>query len=122
MPRRSLAARVRRRLAGGPRPGPLRVVLPSCQAQAMAEGPVALRGDAATLVDAPSLRVAAGAPSFRRGSGGRAPTAALVRGRAAPGPRARVWVLDDEGRHPPESRAETAALFPDFFGPLVGPV
>ena len=53
MPRRSLAARVRRRLAGGPDPGPLRVVLPSCQAQAMAEGPVALRGDAAAIVDAP---------------------------------------------------------------------
>ena len=66
--------------AGGPQPGPLRVVLPSCQAQAMAEGPVALRGDAAALVDAPSLRVAAVVPSFRRGSGGHATIANLLRG------------------------------------------
>jgi O-antigen biosynthesis protein len=122
MPRRSLAARVRRRLAGGPDPGPLRVVLPSCQAQAMAEGPVALRGDAAALLDAPSLRVAAVVPSFRRGSGGHATIANLLRGLEAAGHRASVWVLDDEGRHAAESPAETAALFADFFGPLAGPV
>jgi glycosyltransferase involved in cell wall biosynthesis len=122
MPRRSLAARVRRRLAGGPDPGPLRVVLPSCQAQAMAEGPVALRGDAAALVDAPSLRVAAVVPSFRRGSGGHATIANLLRGLEAIGHRTSVWVLDDEGRHATESPAETAALFTAFFGPLGGPV
>jgi glycosyltransferase involved in cell wall biosynthesis len=122
MPRRSLAARVRRRLAGGPDPGPLRVVLPSCQAQAMAEGPLALRGDAATLVDAPSLRVAAVVPSFRRGSGGHATIANLLRGLEALGHRTSVWVLDDEGRHATESAAETAALFQAFFGPLAGPV
>jgi glycosyltransferase involved in cell wall biosynthesis len=122
MPRRSLAARVRRRLAGGPDPGPLRVVLPSCQAQAMAEGPVALRGDAAALVDAPSLRVAAVVPSFRRGSGGHATIANLLRGLEAAGHRTSVWVLDDEGRHATESPAETAALFTEFFGPLAGPV
>ena len=122
MPRRSLAARVRRRLAGGPDPGPLRVVLPSCQAQAMAEGPVALRGDAAALVDAPSLRVAAVVPSFRRGSGGHATIANLLRGLEALEHRTSVWVLDDEGRHASESAAETAALFHEFFGPLAGPV
>ena len=122
MPRRSLAARVRRRLAGGPDPGPLRVVLPSCQAQAMAEGPVALRGDAAALVDAPSLRVTAVVPSFRRGSGGHATIANLLRGLEAGGHRTSVWVLDDEGRHASESPAETAALFAEFFGPLAGPV
>ena len=122
MPRRSLAARVRRRLAGGPGPGPLRVVLPSCQAQAMAEGPVALRGDAASLVDARSLRVAAVVPSFRRGSGGHATIANLLRGVEAAGHRTSVWVLDDEGRHGAESPAETAALFTEFFGPLAGPV
>jgi glycosyltransferase involved in cell wall biosynthesis len=122
MPRRSLAARVRRRLAGGPDPGPLRVVLPSCQAQAMAEGPVALRGDAATLVDASSLGVAAVVPSFRRGSGGHATIANLLRGLEATGHRTSIWVLDDEGRHAAESPAETAALFAEFFGPLAGPV
>jgi glycosyltransferase involved in cell wall biosynthesis len=122
MPRRSLAARVRRRLAGGPDPGPLRVVLPSCQAQAMAEGAVALRGDAATLLDAPSLRVAAVVPSFRRGSGGHATIANLLRGLEALGHRTSVWVLDDEGRHAAESPAETAALFREFFGPLAGAV
>jgi O-antigen biosynthesis protein len=122
MPRRSLAARVRRRLAGGPDPGPLRVVLPSCQALAMAEGPVALRGDAAALVDAPSLRVAAVVPSFRRGSGGHATIANLLRGLEAAGHRTSVWVLDDEGRHATESPAETGALFKEFFGALAGPV
>jgi glycosyltransferase involved in cell wall biosynthesis len=113
---------MRRRLAGGPDPGPLHVVLPSCQAQAMAEGPVSLRGDAADLVDAPSLRVAAVVPSFRRGSGGHATIANLLRGLEAAGHRTSVWVLDDEGRHATESPAETAAHFADFFGPLAGPV
>jgi glycosyltransferase involved in cell wall biosynthesis len=122
MPRRSLAARVRRRLAGGPDPGPLRVVLPSCQAQAMAEGPVALRGDAAARLDASSLHVAAVVPSFRRGSGGHATIANLLRGLEAAGQRTSVWVLDDEGRHAAQSPAETAALFQDFFGALAGPV
>jgi O-antigen biosynthesis protein len=122
MPRRSLAARVRRRLAGGPDPGPLRVALPSCQAQAMAEGPVALRGDAAALVDAPSLRVAAVVPAFRRGSGGHATIANLLRGLEAAGHRTSVWILDDEGRHAAQSPPETAALFAEFFGPLAGPV
>ena len=122
MTRRSLPARVRRRLGRGPAPGPLRVVLPSSQAEAMAEGPVALRGDAAALVDAPSLRVAAVVPSFRRGSGGHATIANLLRGLEALGHRTRVWVLDDEGRHASESAAETAALFHEFFGPLAGPV
>jgi glycosyltransferase involved in cell wall biosynthesis len=122
MPRRSLAARVRRRLAGGPDPGPLRVVLPSSQAEAMAEGPVALRGDAATLVDAASLHVAVVVPSFRRGSGGHATIANLLRGLEGAGQRTSVWVLDDEGRHAGESPAETAALFAEFFGPLAGPV
>ena len=88
----------------------------------MAEGPVALRGDAAALVEAPSLRVAVVVPSFRRGSGGHATIANLVRGLEAAGHRASIWVLDDEGRHAPESPAETAALFEEFFGPLAGPV
>jgi glycosyltransferase involved in cell wall biosynthesis len=122
MPRRSLPARVRRRLGRGPDPGPLRVVLPSCQAQAMAEGPVALRGDAAALIDAPSLRVAVVVPSFRRGSGGHATIANLLRGLEGAGHRTSVWVLDDEGRHAAESAGETAALFEEFFGPLAGPV
>ena len=102
MPRRSLAARVRRRLGGGSGPGPLRVVLPSCQAQAMAEGPVALRGDAAALVDAPTLRVAVVVPSFRRGSGGHATIANLAaraRGRRPPHER-----LGPRRRGPPRSR------------------
>jgi glycosyltransferase involved in cell wall biosynthesis len=88
----------------------------------MAEGPVALRGDAAALVDAPSLRVAAVVPSFRRGSGGHATIANLLRGLEAAGHRTSVWVLDDEGRHAGENAAETAALFHQFFGPLAGPV
>jgi glycosyltransferase involved in cell wall biosynthesis len=122
MPRRSLAARVRRRLARGPDPGPLHVVLPSSQAEAMAAGPVALRGDAARLVDAASLHVAVVVPSFRRGSGGHATIANLLRGLEGAGHRTSVWVLDDEGRHAGETPAEVAALFEAFFGPLAGPV
>ena len=88
----------------------------------MAEGPVALRGDAATLLGAPSLHVATVVPSFRRGSGGHATIANLLRGLEAVGHRTTVWVLDDEGRHATESPAETAALFEQFFGPLASPV
>jgi glycosyltransferase involved in cell wall biosynthesis len=122
MPRRSLAAWVRRRLAGGPDPGPLRLVLPSSQADAMAEGPVALRGDAAALGDAASLHVAVVVPAFRRGSGGHATIANLLRGLEGAGHRTSVWILDDDGRHAGESPAETAALFTQFFGPLNGTV
>ena len=122
MTRRSLHARVRRRLGRGPAQGPLRVVLPSSQAEAMAEGPVPLRGDAAALIDAPSLHVAVVVPAFRRGSGGHATIANLLRGLEGAGHRTSVWVLDDEGRHATESPAETAALFEEFFGALAGPV
>ena len=83
---------------------------------------MALRGDAAALVDAPSLSVAAVVPSFRRGSGGHATIANLLRGLEAAGHRTSVWVLDDDARHAAESPAETAALFAKFFGALAGPV
>jgi hypothetical protein len=91
-------------------------------AEALREGPLALRGDAPSLVDAPSLSVAAVVPSFRRGSGGHATIANLLRGLEAGGHRCSVWVLDDEGRHAGESATQTASLFTQFFGPLAGPV
>jgi O-antigen biosynthesis protein len=122
MPRRSLLARAVRRL-GRPGPaGPLRVALPSGLAEALRDGPVALRGDAGALADAPSLHVTAVVPSFRRGSGGHATIANLLRGLEARGHRCSVWVLDDESRHADEDDREVQALFREFFGPLGGPV
>jgi O-antigen biosynthesis protein len=115
MPRRSLLARALRPR----RVEPARVVLPSGLAEALRDGPVALRGDAARLADAPSLRVAAVVPSFRRGSGGHATIANLLRGLEAAGHRSDVWVLDDEGRHRSD---EVDPLFKAFFGPLRGSV
>jgi hypothetical protein len=115
MPGRSLLARALRPR----RVEPARVVLPSGLAEALRDGPVALRGDAASLADAPSLRVAAVVPSFRRGSGGHATIANLLRGLEAAGHRCDVWVLDDEGRHRSD---EVDPLFKAFFGPLRGSV
>src|SRR5919198_3109614 len=115
MPGRSLLARALRPR----RVEPARVVLPSGLAEALRDGPVALCGDAASLADAPSLRVAAVVPSFRRGSGGHATIANLLRGLEAAGHRCDVWVLDDEGRHRAD---EVDPLFNAFFGPLRGRV
>jgi glycosyltransferase involved in cell wall biosynthesis len=83
---------------------------------------VALRGDAAARAGARSLSVAAVVPSFRRGSGGHATIANLLRGLESGGHRCSAWILDDEGRHAAESPADTATLFEEFFGPLAGSV
>ena len=83
---------------------------------------MALCGDAAAQADARSLSVAVVVPSFRRGSGGHATIANLLRGLESAGHRCSTWVLDEEGRHAAESAAATAALFEGFFGPLAGPV
>ena len=116
MPRRSLLARALRPR----RAEPLRVVLPSGLAEALRNGPVELRGDASGLADAPSLHVAVVVPSFRRGSGGHATIANLLRGVEAAGHRCEVWILDDEGRHAQD--ADVDMLFREFFGPLRGRV
>jgi O-antigen biosynthesis protein len=116
MPRRSLLARALRPR----RAEPLRVVLPSGLAEALRDGAVELRGDAAALADAPSLNLAAVVPSFRRGSGGHATIANLLRGLEAAGHRCEVRVLDDEGRHAQDADVDT--LFKEFFGPLRGRV
>jgi glycosyltransferase involved in cell wall biosynthesis len=86
------------------------------------EGPVTVRGDAAARAGSRSLSVAAVVPSFRRGSGGHATIANLLRGLESVGHHCSAWVLDDDGRHATESAAETAALFEEFFGPLAGSV
>jgi O-antigen biosynthesis protein len=122
MPRRLLRARLLGGLGRRHGPVPLRVVVPSGLADALRDGPLPLRDDAPSLVDAPSLSVATVVPSFRRGSGGHATIANLLRGLEAGGHRCSVWVLDDEGRHAGESGTQTASLFKQFFGPLAGPV
>jgi glycosyltransferase involved in cell wall biosynthesis len=122
MPRGSLLARAARRLGRSGAPGPLPVVLPSGLTEAIRDGPVPLRGDAGALADAPSLRVATIVPSFRRGSGGHATIANLLRALEAAGHRCSVWVLDDEGRHAAEDEHRVRALFHEFFGPLAGPI
>ena len=68
------------------------------------------------------LRVALIIPPFRRGSGGHATIANLVRGLEARGHACSLWVADDEGRHAPETPQETAASFAEFFGPVAGSV
>jgi len=118
----SLPGRVLRQLGRGAKPEPLHVVLPSAQAEAMAEGPLPLSGKAAERAAASSLRVAVVVPPFRRGSGGHATIANLLRGLEASGHETTVWLLDDEGRHAGQSSAETEALFKEFFGMLRGAV
>jgi len=54
-------------------------------------------------------------PAFRRGSGGHAAIAQLVRGLEARGHTIELIVSDDEGRHHSDDVAE---LFKSFFGPV----
>jgi glycosyltransferase involved in cell wall biosynthesis len=97
-------------------------VLPSGLLEALRDGPVALSCESPARAEAAALRLAVVVPSFRRGSGGHATIANLLRGLEAAGHHCSVWVLDDEGRHAAEREDETAALFTNFFGPLRGPV
>jgi glycosyltransferase involved in cell wall biosynthesis len=121
MIRRSDLGRVLRRVRRGHTPAPpLRVTLPSGLLDVLREGPAPLRGDAASLADAPALHVAAVVPSFRKGSGGHATIVNLLRGLEARGHACGVWLLDDEGRHAEQTGRETEAVFREFFGPLEG--
>lgn len=111
-----------RRLVGAPAPAPPAVARPSGLVEVLRDGPALLSGTAAEHAEAPSLRLAVVVPAFRRGSGGHATIANLVRGLEAAGHSCSLWVLDDEGRHAGESAEETAASFRAFFGPVAGAV
>ncbi|MGA2470514.1 MAG: glycosyltransferase family 4 protein [Solirubrobacteraceae bacterium] len=63
------------------------------------------------------LSIAIVIPSFRRGSGGHATIAHLVRGLQARGNDVSLWLEDYQRRHIEESEAETARRFEEFFTP-----
>ncbi len=94
----------------------LRVPIPAALLDVLRDGPAPLAprrraGDGA-------LEVALVVPQFRRGSGGHATIANLVRALEARGHALSLWVADDEGRHAGESEAQTAELWEEFFGPV----
>ena len=111
-----------RRLLGAPHAAPAPVVRPSGLAEVLRDGPAPLSGAAGSRAEARSLHVAVVVPAFRRGSGGHATIANLVRGLEAAGHECSLWLLDDEGRHAGETPAATAASFHAFFGPVAGAV
>jgi glycosyltransferase involved in cell wall biosynthesis len=102
-----------RRLAGRDRPPPLRVDAPDDLLEVLREGPAPLVSGRS---GGESLSIAFVVPQFRRGAGGHATIANLVRGLEARGHDCSLWVLDDEGRHEGESSEQVGALFRSFFG------
>jgi glycosyltransferase involved in cell wall biosynthesis len=64
------------------------------------------------------LTIAIVIPTFRKGSGGHATIANLIRALEASGHRCSLWLVDVDGRHEPQSEAETDELFRAFFGPM----
>jgi glycosyltransferase involved in cell wall biosynthesis len=114
-----LARRIVRRVRSVSALEPLDVVLPTGLAEVLRDGPAPLHGRAP---GAGELAIAVVVPSFRRGSGGHATIANLVRGLTSRGHHCSVWILDDEGRHAADGGEATAALFRDFFGPVQGDV
>lgn len=103
------------------RPAPLEVVVPEALLHVRRSGPAPLRPAPAGAGDRP-LDVAIVIPQFRRGSGGHATIANLVRGLEALGHRCSLWVADDERRHATEGPGETEGHFQDWFGPVAARV
>jgi len=113
-----------RRLAGRGRPAVLEVVVPRAQLELRRQGapaPLAPGGRERADGDA-GLDVAVIVPAFRRGSGGHATIANLVRGLEARGHRCSLWLADEEERHATETPAQTQASFTAFFGPTAAAV
>jgi glycosyltransferase involved in cell wall biosynthesis len=107
-----------RRLAGRGRPALRRIAAPIGLLEVLRDGPVALAAAPGSGGDGP-LRLAVVVPQFRRGSGGHATIANLLRGLEARGHACSVWVLDEEGRNVSD---DVDALWREFFGALAGPV
>jgi O-antigen biosynthesis protein len=107
------------RRIGARGPGPLRVALPLGLLEVLRDGPAPPAGGGAP---AASLQVGVVVPQFRRGSGGHATIANLIRGLEDRGHQCTVWVVDEEGRHAGQDDAQVDALWDEFFGPVQGPV
>lgn len=95
------------------RPEPLRVSAPDRLLDVLRDGPAPLAGSAPDADE--RLRIAFVIPQFRRGSGGHAAIAELVRALEAREHQIELIVADEEHRH---DRDDIAALFREFFGPM----
>ncbi len=108
-----------RRLAGRDRPATVSVEAPLALLDVLRDGPAPLDGRGTARAQAERLRVAVVIPSFRRGSGGHATIANLVRGLEARGHQLALFLVDQQGRHASD---DPGALFASFFGPVAAPV
>jgi O-antigen biosynthesis protein len=108
-----------RRLAGRDRPTSVRVEAPLALLDVLRDGPAPLNGAGPARAGAARLRVGVLVPSFRRGSGGHATIANLVRGLEARGHQVALFVVDGQGRHGDD---DVDRLFKEFFGPMAAPV
>lgn len=100
-------------LGRGRKPGPLSVDAPPKLAEILRDGAAPLRQKKIGAEQA--LDVTFVIPDFRRGSGGHAAIAELVRGLEARGHRITLVVQDTTGRH---ERDKVDELFRDFFGSM----
>lgn len=108
-----------RRLAGRDRPATVSVEAPLGLLDVLRDGAAPLSGDGPSRAEADGLRVAIVIPTFRRGSGGHATIANLVRGLEARGQNVVLFLVDQQGRHGAD---DVDALFKEFFGPMQAPV
>ena len=104
-------------LGRGRRPGPLSVDAPAKLAQILRDGAAPLRQK--KIGAKADLDVTFVIPDFRRGSGGHAAIAELVRGLEARGHSVTLVVQDPNGRH---DRDKVDELFRDFFGPMAAKI
>jgi O-antigen biosynthesis protein len=104
-----------RRLAGRDRPARVSVEAPLALLDVLRDGPAPLSGAGPDRAGAERLRVAVVIPSFRRGSGGHATIANLVRGLEARGHQVALFLVDQQDRHGDDDVQE---LFESFFGPV----
>lgn len=112
-----------RRLAGrGDRPGPLRVEVDLAYLDVLKHGPAPLEPGGPERANEAVIDVAIVIPSFRRGSGGHATIADLVRGLEARGHRVSLWLVDQQGRLDGRSDQEAGQAFRSFFGEVKAPV
>ena len=108
-----------RRLAGRDRPARVAVEAPLALLDVLRDGAAPLSGTGPGRARADRLRVAVVIPSFRRGSGGHATIANLVRGLEARGHQVALFLVDQQGRHRDD---DVDARFKEFFGPVAARV
>lgn len=104
-------------LGRGRKPGPLSADAPLKLAEVLRDGAAPLRAKKIAATDA--LDVTFVIPDFRRGSGGHAAIAELVRGLEARGHSITLVVQDTTGRH---QRDRVDELFRDFFGAMAAKI